>query len=105
MVKASLRAMDTITEFMKVKLPELNTQLDYYAVAGASKRGWTTWDVGAVDPKRVMAIVPVVLDAINFVAVEHHQFRSYGTSQPYTISFVCFCSGVLTQSDLCLLFL
>jgi hypothetical protein len=78
MVKASLRAMDTITEFMKVKRPELNTQLDYYAVAGASKRGWTTWDVGAVDPKRVMAIVPVVLDAINFVEVEHHQFRSYG---------------------------
>jgi PhoPQ-activated pathogenicity-related protein len=78
MVKASLRAMDTITEFVKVKRPELNTQLDYYAVAGASKRGWTTWDVGAVDPKRVMAIVPVVLDAINFVEVEHHQFRSYG---------------------------
>ena len=78
MVKASLRAMDTITEFMKVKRPELNTQLDYYSVSGASKRGWTTWDVGAVDPKRVMAIVPVVLDAINFVEVEHHQYRAYG---------------------------
>jgi PhoPQ-activated pathogenicity-related protein len=78
MVKASLRAMDTITAFVSQKLPELNTQLDYYTVAGASKRGWTTWDVGAVDPKRVMAIVPIVLDAINFVAVEHHQFRSYG---------------------------
>jgi PhoPQ-activated pathogenicity-related protein len=78
MVKASLRAMDTITDFMKTKFPEKNTQLDYYTVAGASKRGWTTWDVGAVDPKRVMAIVPVVLDAINFVDVEHHQYRSYG---------------------------
>jgi hypothetical protein len=76
MVKASLRAMDTITEFMKTKRADM--QLDYYGVAGASKRGWTTWDVGAVDPKRVMAIVPVVLDAINFVAVEHHQYRSYG---------------------------
>ena len=78
MVKASLRAMDTITEFMKTKRPELNTQLDYYTVSGASKRGWTTWDVGAVDPARVVAIVPVVLDAINFVEVEHHQYRSYG---------------------------
>ena len=78
MVKASLRAMDTITEFVKVKRPELNTQLDYYIVSGASKRGWTCWDVGAVDTKRVMAIVPVVLDAINFVTVEHHQYRSYG---------------------------
>jgi PhoPQ-activated pathogenicity-related protein len=50
---------------------------------GASKRGWTTWDVGAVDaagptPGRVAAIVPIVLDAINFVKVMHHQYRSYG---------------------------
>jgi hypothetical protein len=78
MVKASLRAMDTITAFTKTKRPELNTALDYYTVAGASKRGWTTWDVGAVDKGRTVAIVPVVLDAINFVEVEHHQFRSYG---------------------------
>ena len=25
-----------------------------------------------------MAIVPIVLDAINFVSVEHHEWRSYG---------------------------
>ncbi len=43
-----------------------------------STTGWTTWLVGAVDNKRVMAIAPVVLDAINFVAVEHHEYRSYG---------------------------
>jgi len=34
--------------------------------------------VGAVDPKRVVAIIPIVLDAINFVSVMHHQFKSYG---------------------------
>jgi len=78
MVKASVRAMDATAEFVAQKLPELGCQLDYWAVAGASKRGWTTWLVGAVDPKRVMAIAPVVLDAINFVAVEHHEYRSYG---------------------------
>lgn len=77
MVKASVRAMDAITEFVNQKLPELGCQLDYYLIAGASKRGWTTWLVGVVDPTRVMAIVPIVLDAINFVAVEHHQWRSY----------------------------
>lgn len=69
MVKASLRAMDAITEFTAKNHPELGVQLDYYSVAGASKRGWTTWDVGAVDPNRVKAIVPIVLDAINFVEV------------------------------------
>jgi PhoPQ-activated pathogenicity-related protein len=78
MVKASVRAMDAITEFVSQKLPEKNCQLDYYTIAGASKRGWTTWLTGVVDPARVMAIVPIVLDAINFVEVEHHQWKSYG---------------------------
>jgi PhoPQ-activated pathogenicity-related protein len=78
MVKASLRAMDTITDYVSKSHPELDCQLDYYSVAGASKRGWTTWLVGAVDPARVMVIIPLVLDAVNFVEVMHHQFRSYG---------------------------
>jgi PhoPQ-activated pathogenicity-related protein len=78
MVKASLRAMDAVSEFAAKKFPTMNYKLDYYAVAGASKRGWTTWLVGAVDPDRVMLIVPVVLDAVNFINVEHHQYRSYG---------------------------
>jgi PhoPQ-activated pathogenicity-related protein len=52
MVKATLRAMDTVTAFMVKKFPEMNVQIDYYTIAGASKRGWTTWDVGAVDPER-----------------------------------------------------
>ena len=78
MVKASLRAMDTITAFMKQKFPDEGIDIDSYIVAGASKRGWTTWLVGAVDPKRVKAIAPIVLDAINFVKFAHHQWRSYG---------------------------
>ena len=78
MVKASVRGLDAMTEFIAQKHPELGCQLDYYSVAGASKRGWTTWLMGAVDSSRVMAIAPVVLDAINFVAVEHHQWQSYG---------------------------
>jgi PhoPQ-activated pathogenicity-related protein len=77
MVKAGVRAMDAMTEFVATKLPELDAKLDYYTVAGASKRGWTTWDLGAVDPTRVRAIVPIVLDAINFVPVMHHQYMSY----------------------------
>jgi PhoPQ-activated pathogenicity-related protein len=28
--------------------------------------------------RRVVAIVPIVLDIINFVTTEHHQYRSYG---------------------------
>ena len=35
--------MDATTEFVAKKLPNLHTKLDYFVVAGASKRGWTTW--------------------------------------------------------------
>ena len=76
MVKASMRAMDAMADFVKTALPQHNANLDSFVVAGASKRGWTTWLVGAVDQPRVKAIVPIVLDAINFVAVEHHQWQS-----------------------------
>jgi PhoPQ-activated pathogenicity-related protein len=78
MVKAALRAMDTITAFAASKFPNQGFSLDYYTVAGASKRGWTTWLVGAVDAGRTVGIVPIVLDAINFVHTIHHQYRSYG---------------------------
>jgi PhoPQ-activated pathogenicity-related protein len=78
MVKASLRALDVMTQYASEVLRIPN--LDYYCVSGASKRGWVTWDVAAMDYQsgRIAAIAPIVLDAINFVEVEHHQFRSYG---------------------------
>mmetsp|Transcript_9936 Transcript_9936/g.14975 ORF Transcript_9936/g.14975 Transcript_9936/m.14975 type:complete len:531 (+) Transcript_9936:42-1634(+) len=78
MVKASLRAMDTTTAFIAKQFPESGYSLDYYTVLGASKRGWTTWLVGAVDSSRVVAICPIVLDLVNYVKVLHHQYRSYG---------------------------
>lgn len=77
MVKSVLRAMDTITAYCADNLA-LDVQLDYYTIAGASKRGWTTWLMGAVDPDRVVAAVPIVLDAVNFVKFAHRQFQSYG---------------------------
>uniref|UniRef100_A0A914BUP9 Uncharacterized protein n=1 Tax=Acrobeloides nanus TaxID=290746 RepID=A0A914BUP9_9BILA len=78
MVKASVRAMDAITDFVRQNLPQLDCQLDYYTITGESKRGWTTWLVGAVNPTRVRIIIPIVLDAINFAVVEHHEYKSYG---------------------------
>jgi PhoPQ-activated pathogenicity-related protein len=78
MIKATLRAMDTISSFMATKFPDAGYSIDYYSVSGASKRGWTTWLVGAVDPKRVVLIVPIVLDALNFAQFMHPQYRSYG---------------------------
>lgn len=45
-------------------------------MAGASKRGWTTWTTGVVDD-RVTAIIPLVLDELNFVHNIHHHYQAY----------------------------
>jgi PhoPQ-activated pathogenicity-related protein len=66
MVKASVRTMDTVQDYMS---KHKSFQVDNFVAMGASKRGWTTWLVGAVDTKRVIAIVPIVIDVLNCVKV------------------------------------
>jgi len=75
MTKASLRAMDAATEYWQ---QQSGNVMSKWIVAGASKRGWTTWTVGACDPKRVIGIIPLVLDELNFVKNIHHHWRAYG---------------------------
>ena len=77
MTKAAVRAMDTVTAFLK----EQNTPIDKFVVAGASKRGWTTWTTAAVDP-RVVAFMPLVIDLLNIVPNFVHHYRAYGFWAP-----------------------
>lgn len=75
MAKAGIRALDAIEE---ISAQVFHQPMTKFIVSGASKRGWTTWLVGATDYKnRVIAIVPVVLDALNFGSFIHRQWRSY----------------------------
>jgi PhoPQ-activated pathogenicity-related protein len=76
MVKSGVRAMDAIQEFLASEAGG-NVKIDNFVVEGGSKRGWTTWLVGAVDP-RVVAIMPVVIDALNSEAITRHHFEAYG---------------------------
>jgi PhoPQ-activated pathogenicity-related protein len=77
MTKAAVRAMDTVTAFLK----EQNTPIDKFVVAGASKRGWTTWTTAAVD-QRVVAFMPLVIDLLNIIPNFVHHYRAYGFWAP-----------------------
>ena len=54
MVKSGVRAMDAVQEFLASDAGG-KFKVDQFVVSGGSKRGWTTWLVGAVD-QRVIEI-------------------------------------------------
>jgi PhoPQ-activated pathogenicity-related protein len=80
MVKSAVRAMDTVTAFLADEKGG-KTTINQFVVGGGSKRGWTTWLTGAVD-KRVIAIVPAVIDVVNVRACSINHFCSYGFFAP-----------------------
>lgn len=68
MVKSVVRAMDCLQEWSEKD----GAKIDKFVIAGASKRGWTTWLIGATDP-RVEAICPIVIDVLNAgQSIKHH---------------------------------
>ena len=86
MTKSAVRAMDAVTEFLAG--PEGGgVALKKFVVAGASKRGWTTWLTAAVDP-RVIAAVPIVIDLLNLEPSFDHHYRVYGFFAPAIQDYV-----------------
>lgn len=86
MVKSAVRAMDAVSEFMASEQGG-KRKVEKYVVAGGSKRGWTTWLTGAVD-KRVVGIVPIVIDVVNTNASMRHHFAAYGYWAPAVGNYV-----------------
>src|SRR5262249_56272336 len=80
MVKSAVRAMDAATEFL-ASAEGGKVAIKSFVVAGGSKRGWTTWLTGAVDP-RVKAIVPVVIDVVNVRPSMMNHYAAYGFWAP-----------------------
>ncbi len=76
MTKSAVRAMDAVTGFMASEAGG-KVKVDRFVVTGASKRGWTTWTTGAAD-RRVVAIMPAVIDLLNIVPSFQHHYRVYG---------------------------
>ena len=80
MTKAAVRAMDAVTAFL-ASAGGGGVQVKNFIVAGASKRGWTTWSTAAVDP-RVVAIAPIVFNSLNIQQAFVSQWRAYGFWAP-----------------------
>ncbi|XP_054830201.1 autocrine proliferation repressor protein A-like [Eublepharis macularius] len=73
MVKATVRAMDTVTDFMMKTYQKNTTQ---FVLTGVSMSSWAAWLTAAVD-SRVAGIIPVGMNFLNFTENLHHQFRAY----------------------------
>jgi PhoPQ-activated pathogenicity-related protein len=88
MTKAAVRAMDTVVAFCAS--PEFGrVKVDGFVVAGGSKRGWTTWTTAAVD-KRVVAIIPIVIDVLNIEPSMLHHYAAYGFWAPSIGDYTAF---------------
>jgi PhoPQ-activated pathogenicity-related protein len=74
MTKAVVKCMDLVQDYYKKNFAY---DIQNFIVSGASKRGWTTYFTAAVD-KRVMAMIPIVMDMLNIIPSVHHMYKSYG---------------------------
>jgi PhoPQ-activated pathogenicity-related protein len=81
MTKAAVRAMDTVQDYLAWLPGDQQVDVTGFVVAGASKRGWTTWTTAAVDD-RVVGIVPIVIDVLNVVESMIHHHAAYGFWAP-----------------------
>ncbi|KAK2192423.1 hypothetical protein NP493_31g00002 [Ridgeia piscesae] len=71
MTKAVVRAMDTIQEV--TRKVAAHTNITKFIIAGASKRGWTTWTTTSLD-KRVVGQMPMVMSLLRFFKnMQKHQ--------------------------------
>lgn len=75
MVKSAVRAMDAVQEYTQQNWPQ---RVEKFVTTGASKRGWTTWFTGEVDPQRVAGIAPIIYNNLDMPAQMALQKSSYG---------------------------
>ena len=95
MVKSVVRAMDTMTAMLGSEAGG-RLRVDKFVIAGASKRGWTTWLTGVAD-RRVVAIIPIVIDVLNVRASMIHHYSAYGFWAPAINDYVH--HGIMRQLD------
>jgi PhoPQ-activated pathogenicity-related protein len=85
MTRAGVNAMTAVQDYLLKNHPNV-PPITGFLVAGASKRGWTTWTVTATDA-RVVAAVPIVMPIPDVVPNIAAEWKAYGNwsfaLQPY----------------------
>lgn len=79
MTKSVIKAMNAVQEFLK---KEHSLDVKKFIVGGASKRGWTTWLVGASQDPRVAGLVPIIYNNLNLPAQMAYQIESWNDFSP-----------------------
>ena len=94
MTKSVVKVMDAVEEFV---YHDYGRNLERFCVTGASKRGWTSWTVAAVDYERVKCTMPMMMDTLNLVPTLHNHYRSLGN---WTVQFLDYYElGILADID------
>ena len=93
MTKAVSRAMDAVTSFAATRL---QIHVASFVVNGRSKRGWTTWTTGLVEPRRAAAVVPVVEDLLKLAP---NIRRTYSALGGWTFEFADYLYAGLLEAE------
>ncbi|MES1914391.1 MAG: hypothetical protein MHM6MM_006472 [Cercozoa sp. M6MM] len=76
MTRATTTVMDVLQQWSRETYRTVPAE---FVVAGGSKRGWTAWLTAAVEyDKRVVAVMPIVLDILDFFPQVDRIWRSFG---------------------------
>lgn len=86
MVKSGTAAMTAVQQYLASDAGG-KVKVDGFVVAGGSKRAWTTWLVGAED-RRVVGIIPIVINVLNVNATAIHHWRAMGYFSPALKDYV-----------------
>ena len=86
MVKSGTSAMTAVQQYLAGEGGG-GLKVDGFVVSGGSKRAWTAWLVGAID-KRVIAIVPIVINVLDVEATTRHHWEAMGYFSPALKDYV-----------------
>lgn len=86
MVKSGAAAMTAVQQYM-AGLEGGRRRIDGFVVSGGSKRAWTSWLVAATD-KRVVGVVPIVINVLSVDDTAKHHWGAMGYFSPALKDYV-----------------